>query len=126
MQEFENSVFIVMRKAGEWDDYEQIPVKAFLKEEKAEDFLVLCLEEGNRIIAELKAWKDENKDLFTLEDYDEDMTEEEQDEYYDNRAQRDMEYAEKEVNIMKSHKYDSGIHNAKSLTYDILELEIGQ
>lgn len=124
MQEFENSVFIVMRKAGEWDDYEQVPVKAFLKEEKADVFLDLCLEEGKRIVAELEAWKEENKDLLILEDYDENMTEEEEDEYYDSRAERDMEYAEKQVNIMKSHKHDSGIHQAKSLSYDILELEL--
>lgn len=125
MQEFENAVFIVMREAGEWDDYEKTPIKAFLTEEKAEVFHTLCLEEGNRIIAELEAWKKENEDLFNLDDYDEkNMTEEEIDDYYDSRSERDMEYAEKQVNIMKSHKYDEGIHQAKSLTYDILELEL--
>ena len=98
--------------------YSQTPINAFKASKEAEEFVSLCNEEAKRIQTELRILEKEYDDVFIFPDREE--TEEE----IEIHGNRSLELGEKMVKIDKSHKYDSGISDHRSLRYEVKEIDL--
>jgi hypothetical protein len=103
---------------GEYDDYNTDPLIAFTDAEEAKSYCEKCNEEVKRIKWDLDELKSEYQDVLIIPDHEE--TEEE----IEAHGLRAMEYAEKQVKILKTHLYDEDILNEDGLNYQVAELEL--
>lgn len=60
------TIYLVIRHAGDFDDYETTALKAFKKEGTAKRMCKLSNEEAQRILGEIKALEEVHKELFRM------------------------------------------------------------